>query len=367
MILNKSQQQRALSWIGACRTVYNLGLEIKINAYKNHKISVPRFDLQKQLLDLKKDFDWIRDVQSQVLQEALLRLDKTYQNFFRGNGFPKFAKKDRYNSITFPQSVTLIAENKISLPKFGEVKIFKDRLPGSSKIRQATIIKEVDGFYITLVVEENPNIPQKSSESQAVGIDMGVVNFATLSDGTIIQNPHFLAQYAKQLRIEQRSLARKKKGSNSFKKQKRRLSKLYHKITRKRQDFLHKQSSMIINKYDSIVVENLKLKNMTKSAKGTIEEPGKMVKQKSGLNRVILDVSIGEFFRQLDYKAEWRGKTITKVDAKHTSQKCSNCGHVEKSNRKTQSRFECVKCGHCENADQNASKNILARTMAKVA
>ncbi len=165
------------------------------------------------------------------------------------------------------------------------------------------------------------------------------------------------------MRIEQRSLSRKKKGSKNFHKQVQRINLLHSKIARVRNDFQHKVSFNLIKDYDLIAVEDLKIKNMTKSSKGNQEEHGKNVSQKNGLNRSILDTAPSMFMEKLEYKAKWYGRELIKVDAKYTSQTCSNCGHKDKKNRQSQSVFKCVHCGHEENADVNAAINILGRSI----
>lgn len=358
--LNSAQEQRMLSWIGVCRMVYNLSLEIKINAWKTKNQSLSKFDLCKQLPELKKDYPWIKDVFSQSIEDAVHRMDRSYQNFFRGAGFPKFAKKGQYNSITFRQGVKITGENEMTIPKFGAVKFYRNRLPQSENILLATVTHLVDGFYISIVVKEPKPITAPIDPSNAVGLDMGVKYFFTLSNGLQMPNPQVLKTFESKLRIKQRSLARKKKGSANWKKEKIQLQKLHLKIARVRENFIHNQSHFITHNFDVISIEDLRIKNMTRSAKGTAEAPGKMVRQKSGLNRVLIDVALGEFTRQLEYKADWRGKKLIKVNPKNTSITCSKCGHKDKKNRKTQAKFECLECGHINNADVNAALNIAS-------
>lgn len=313
--------------------------------------------------ELKQEFDWIKDVPAQTLQGVIDRLDDAYKTFFRGGGFPKWANKYKYNSLLFKQGVE-IAEGKIKLPKIGKLNYFQSReIPKDSKIKQATVIKEIDGFYICIVVKQHQTkrLYSPSIDSQEVGMDMGVSLFYALSNGNTKENPRVLSNFSNTLRLAQRSLARKKKGSNNWIKQKKKVQKINAKIKNVRADFLHKTSLELVTYYDLIAIEDLKLKNMTKSSKGDLNKPGKMVKQKSGLNRVLLDVAAGSFFEKLEYKCEWYDKKLVRVDPKYSSQTCSNCGSKSKENRKTQAKFKCVSCGHTENADVNAAKNILAR------
>lgn len=360
---NSFTEGKFTSWINTCRAVYNLSLETKIYAYQTHRISLTKYDLIKQLPDLKKEFDWIKDVPSQTLQSVVERMDTAYQSFFKGGGFPKWAKKGRYTSILFKQGVK-VCSSHITLPKIGKIRYFNSKdLPENSKVKTAIVQKQVDGFYISLSVEQlkEKRYFNPKSDNQAVGLDVGVHFFYALSNGEIKENPKILKSFECSLRKAQRVLSRKKKRSNNWHKQLRKVQKIHLKILRVRNDFSQKISSNLIATFGKIVVEDLRLKNMTKSSKGDLENPGKMVKQKSGLNRSLLDVGIGEFFRQLEYKSDWYGRDFLKVDPKYTSQTCSSCGYRSKENRKSQSRFECNNCGHKENADINAAKNILAR------
>jgi len=360
---NNTQYEILNNWINTCRAVYNLSLETKIEAYKTRQVSLSKYDLMKQLPELRNEFEWIKDVPSQSMQNVVERLDAAYKKFFKGGGFPKFSKKGAYKSILFKQGVKY-SKTHVTFPKIGKIRFFNSKnIPNGSKIKTAIVRKEVDGFYISIVVEQ---ITEKKhfnpkSDNQAVGIDMGVSKFYSLSTGDSKENPRVLKSFEKEMRIAQRSLSRKVKKSNNWYKQLKKVQKIHLKIGRVRKDFSQKASTELISSFSKIAVEDLKLKNMTKSSKGDSENHGKMVKQKSGLNRVILDVGIGEFFRQLDYKSKWYGREFVKVDPKYTSQTCSDCSHKSKQNRKTQSKFECVNCGHKENADINAAKNILVR------
>lgn len=361
--INPKQEEKLNGWIHTCRAVYNLALDTKIQAYKTRKVSLSKFDLINQLPELKKEFDWIQEVPSQSLQNVIERMDLAYQSFFKGGGFPKFSKKGNYKSILFKQGVK--ADNKtITLPKIGKINYFNSQdIPKEGKIKRAIVTKEIDGFHISILVEQFAEKKHFNpiSDSQAVGLDAGVSLFYALSNGETMKNPKVLQGFERELRIANRSLARKKKKSSNWYKQLKKIQKLHLQTKRVRNDYIQKASTELIHNYRRIVVEDLKVKNMTKSAKGNQEKPGKMVKQKAGLNRVLLDVAIGEFFRQLEYKSDWYNREFVKVDPKYTSQICNSCGHKAKENRKTQSQFSCVSCGHKENADINAAKNILAR------
>ena len=197
---------------------------------------------------------------------------------------------------------------------------------------------------------------------------MGVKRFATLSTGEFFEDLQVLLKPIDEKIIKlQKRIKHKVKGSKRLKKAYKTIAKLQKKKADIRRDFIQKLSTQIVNNHDIVIVEDLKITNMTKSAKGTVEEPGKNVKQKSGLNRAILSEGWAYFFKCLEYKLENKGGVFKKVSPKHTSQKCSCCGHISKDNRKTQANFKCVKCGYENNADENASVNIAQAGHAWIA
>jgi putative transposase len=343
LILTKAQEQRILSWIGVCRLVYNMGLEIKIESYKKHNISPSEYDLMKQLPMLRKEYSWIEDVPAQALQETLDRIGRSYKTFFKtykkGGGFPKFASKKTYKSISF--KTIKIKEGEIILPKIGSVKLFKDsEIKGIPRI--ATLKIEPTGFFICIVCKD---VPLKfNSENQAIGLDMGISSFCINSNGEFIKNPKHFKKYERQLRVENRALARKKKGSNRWKDQCKKLALLHHKISNVRKDFLHKESTKIAKQYSNVYIEDLNIKGMVKN---------------QNLSKHILDCGWGMFKTMLEYKTN-----VIKVNPKHTSQTCFECGTVDSKSRISQSEFCCTNCGHVSNADINAAKNILSKGIA---
>ena len=347
--LSQSQERTITEWIHTCRAIYNVALETKMYAYQSQKVSISAFELMKQMTLCRKEYDWVRSCSIDNLQDAIERMDKAYKSFFKGGGYPKYASKDRYNSITF-KTICQTSDYVFRLPKLGEVNIFKDRQP-QGDLRRATIIKEADGFYLCVLTKQQVSVSVKPiHDSQVVGLDMGLAYFLSTSDGVQIDNPRHTLKYEKQLRIEHRSLARKKKGSNSWHSQKIVVQKLHQKITRVRKDFLHKLSKKFVDEYGLISVEDLKVSNMIKFGY---------------LGKHIADVSWATFFEQLGYKSEWYGSVFIKVDPKYTSQTCSECGCVDSRSRKSQSEFECVECKFKGNADVNASIEILKRGLGK--
>jgi putative transposase len=341
-----------------------MALEIRIASYKNTEKTVSKFELMKQLPNIK-DIDWIKDVPSQSLQNAVERLDISYKNFFRtchnGGGFPKFANKRKYQSILFKE-VKVLDNHKIKLPKIGELKLFKDSpILGIPKL--ATIKKEPTGYFVCIVCDEICKTIQNPDENQVCGVDMGVTYFCVDSNGNFIDNPKFFKQYERQLRIENRSLARKTRGSNRWKKQAKRLALLHHKIANARKDFLHKESTKLAKQYNIVYMEDLKIKNMTKRSAVKQDENGTYLKNnqssKSGLNKSILDCGWGMFKDMLKYKTK-----VVLVSPKYTSQTCNECGCIDAVNRVSQSEFVCTSCGNVTNADLNASKNIMSKGIA---
>lgn len=345
--LSKSQTQRVDSWISTSRFIYNLALETKIHAYKSFGVTLNKYELMKQLTDLK-EFEWIKDVPSQSLQDVIERLDKAYQSFFKGGGFPKWAKKEQYRSITFKGIKQF--HGGFILPKLNYTKVFKDRMP-DGELKTATIIKEQNQYFLSITFESESKNIYSVSKNQAIGIDVGITYFLVDSNGGFVENPRHTKKYEKQLRIENRSLARKKKGSKSRQKQKLRLSKLHSKIANVRKDFLHKISTQYVKENHVIVCEDLKVKNMIKFG---------------NLSKHISDASWSEFYSMLKYKSLRNDRIFIQINPRYTSQKCSCCGHIAKENRLNQSKFKCISCNHEQNADFNAAINIKSEGIALV-
>lgn len=339
---NKAVEQKFEEQVGICRYVYNLAIEVREESYKKG-VNINYYDLSKQLTEAKKDFDWLKKPHSQTLQAVLERLELGYEKFFtdlkKGNktSKPKWAKKDNWRSLPFKSVKTTF--NGFNLPSFGNVKVFNFKVP-KGEIRTASIIKEVDGLYLQIVVKEQ-DVEQVRENQSICAIDMGITRFLTTSDGEIIENPKHMLNYLKQLRVENRKLSRMKRGGNNYKKQIKVLQRLHLKISRARKDFLHKQSRSLANNYSTVIREDLKISQMIKGSK---------------LAKHILDCSWGLFFELLEYKTN-----VIKVNPAYSSQECSNCGHTCKENRKTQSLFECVKCDFTMNADDQACINIFQR------
>lgn len=339
---NNSQMKTFEEWINTCRLIYNISLEQKDYAYSSRRYNVSKYESYNQLPDLKNEFTFIKNVHSDVLQEVIDRLFKSYDKFYKGGGFPKYKKKRLYNSFTFKRGISII-NNKIKLPKIGLVKFFNSReIVGV--IKTATISKELKGWFISITFE-TPTI-NRYCDNQAVGIDVGIKHFLTFSDGTFIDSPYFLEPKLKELKRLQRRLSRQVKGSNSRNKTKHQISKLHLKISNSRKDFNQKQSTIICDKFSEVYIEDLKIQNMTKL--------------NPTLSRRMLDNSFYSFRLMLEYKLKYQSKILIAVPPAYTSQRCNECGFTSKDNRLNQSEFICTSCGNIANADLNAAKNILA-------
>ena len=366
-----AEQRLTLARIsGACRAVYNLALEQRRDWWRLYKDrtdkSISFAGQCKELTDLRKDVDWVREAPIHPLQQALRDLDRAYQNFFSGRaGYPLPRKKGRNDSFRFPDPTSLRVERtgkktgRIKLPKLGWIQ-FRGWYDIPGVIRNVTISLRAGQWFASVQWEREIPDPTPST-LPAVGIDVGISIFAALSNGTTIAPGNFGKKALRALRKAQRSVSRKKKGSNNRRKAIRRVQKLHACVANARKDFLHKLSTTIAKNHGIVVVEKLKVRNMTASAKGTVEEPGRNVRQKSGLNRSILDQGWRMFFTILGYKLVERGARLIEVNPAYTSQTCSVCGCVDSANRVSQERFVCTACRHTENADINAAKNILRR------
>ena len=264
--------------------------------------------------------------------------------------------KERFR---FPQGYKLEQQNKrIYLPKIGWVR-YRNSRDVVGEIKNVTVSQKCGRFFVSIQTEFEYEIP--THQGGEIGIDMGVTRFATLSNGEYFEPLNAFKTHKGKLAKLQRRLKNKIKFSRNWQKLKAKIARLYHKISNIRQDFLHQTSSKISKNHAIVYVEDLQVSNMSKSAKGTVENHGENVKQKSGLNRAILDQSWFEFRRQLGYKTQWLGGSLVAVPPQNTSRTCPCCSYTAKENRQTQADFECVECGYMRNADVVGALNVLAR------
>lgn len=359
---NDAQKQLLSQHFGSARVAYNVMLRKSIDAYEaGEKISV--YELKKLLPIMKQtdELGWMKEVDSTALQNAVINLDKAYKHFFRRvkngekAGFPRF--KSKHDSRQSYQSSTAkLRDGKLYLPKIGLVKaVFHREIEGS--VKTVTVSGEAGQYFASINYEDGIDQFVGTNNGKSIGIDVGVKVFAYLSNGEAIKHVDLKKEIAEVIKA-QKVLSRRKKGSANRIKAKAKLAKKHLKLRNKRNDFLHKVTKRL-SENQTIAVEDLKIKNMSRSAKGSIDNPNMRSSAKSGLNRSILQQSWGTFFELLEYKLERNGGKLVRVDPRYTSQACSCCGHISKENRLTQSKFVCQACGNTLNADYNASVNIL--------
>lgn len=344
--LNPTDEQIVLinKHIGASRFIYNLALETKQIAYVGNKHNLSCFELHSQLTDLKEELPWLKEVNSQSLQQAITNLDKAYTAFFKGqNSFPKFKKKSNGGSFNIPQRV-VVENDKLIIPKFTKkngINIILHR-PLKGEIRQATISRTPTGKYFVSILCETGEInkpKQKIKEETTIGIDLGIKEFVITSNGEVFSNPKYLRKAQSKLKYIQ-----SKYSKNKGKKTKQKLAKLHEKVTNKRKDFLHKVSTKLVRENQTISLENLAVCNMIKN---------------HNLAQSISDVSWSTFVTMLEYKAEWYGTNILKIGRFEPSSKtCSNCGYIHKELTLKDREWTCVKCNTTHDRDVNAAINI---------
>ena len=342
-----SQKELIHKHCGSVRFLYNLALETKTMAYLGSKVNLSRYDLQKQVVDLKKELPWLKETNSQSLQVALLDLDTAYSNFFKGrSNFPKFKKKSNRGSFNVPQNV-IVSDGRLIIPKFKEgikIKLHRD-LVGT--IKQAIVSFTPTGKYFVSILcdtgEEKPSKPEITEEN-SVGIDLGIKDFLVTSEGEVIDNPKFLRNSIDRLKVLQRRASKKQKGSSNRRKANKRVAVLHEKITNQRQDFLHKVSTQLIRENQTICLETLSVKNMVKN---------------HNLAQSISDVSWSTFVTMLEYKADWYGKNILRIGRFAPSSKtCSNCGNINKELQLKDREWTCNGCNSILDRDVNAAINI---------
>lgn len=334
--------------MGSCRFVYNLALETKNHAYASHRKNLSCFELIKQLPELKKECEWLKEVNSSSLQQAIVDLDKAFTSFFKGRSkFPNFKKKSGKQSYRNPHGKEiLIKENMIFFPKFREgVKLIQDR-KFKGTIKNTTISKTPTGkYFISVLVEtgkDNPK-PQKVKPETSIGIDLGITSFAVTSNGELVNNPKYLRKAMLHLKYLQRQVSKKKKGGSNRKKAVYKLALQHERVTNKRKDFLHKLSTDLIKNHDTICLEDLNIAGMVKN---------------HSLAGAIGDASWSEFVRQLKYKAEWSGKNVLQIPTFEPSTKiCNVCGATNHTLTLADREWACV-CGVNHDRDINAAINI---------
>ncbi|HEI2538496.1 TPA: transposase [Escherichia coli] len=354
---------------GACRFVFNRALALQNENHEAGNKYIPYGKMASWLVEWKNatETQWLKDSPSQPLQQLLKDLERAYKNFFRKRAaFPRFKKRGQNDAFRYPQGVKLDQENsRIFLPKLGWMR-YRNSRQVTGVVKNVTVSQSCGKWYISIQTESEVSTPVHPSASM-VGLDAGVAKLATLSDGTVFEPVNSFQKNQKTLARLQRQLSRKVKFSNNWQKQKRKIQRLHSRIANIRRDYLHKVTTTVSKNHAMIVIEDLKVSNMSKSAAGTVSQPGRNVRAKSGLNRSILDQGWYEMRRQLEYKQLWRGGQVLAVPPAYTSQRCACCGHTAKENRLSQSQFRCQVCGYTANADVNGARNILAAGHAVLA
>ncbi len=345
---NQEQKEQLSRIFGQVRFVYNLGLETKISAYTGNKKNINVFDLNKQITELKRnECEWLKESPSQALQFAMRNLDNAYTNFFKGAGFPKFKNKYGKQSFQLPQGVWLSDDKKqVWIPKlqFTDIDLHREF---RGDIKTVTISKSITNkYYVSILIDNKKELPNKQpiKLGTSVGVDLGIKDFVITSDGKKFKNHDFFKSAMKKLRVEQRSLSRKKKESNHCNQQKLKVALLHEYIKNQREDYLHKITKYLVDNYDTICMENLAVSNMMKNNK---------------LSRAISDMGWYKFKQFLEYKCEWYGKNLSLIGRFDPSSKsCSVCGKINKELTLKDRSWKCNSCGTEHDRDINAAINI---------
>ena len=364
------QQWLMRQFSGACRYVYNKALALHKTRFEQGGKKLGYAGLCRQLTQWRHSAEtpWLRQAPTHPLQQALKDLERAYANFFAGRaGFPNFRRKGASERFRYPDPKQIRLDqgnSRLFVPKLGWLRYRKSRdVPG--ELRNVTVSQRCGKWLVAIQTRHEVAIPV--AQGEAVGIDLGVVRFATLSDGSFLAPLASFRRHEAALRKAQQALSRKVKFSRNWRKAARRVRDIHGRIGNARRDYLHKASTTICKSHAVVFVEDLQVGNMSRSAAGTVQAPGRNVRAKSGLNKAILDQGWFEFRRQLAYKLDWKGGQLIAVPPQNTSQTCPDCGHQSKDNRRTQARFACVQCSYEEHADLVGAINIARAGHARSA
>ncbi len=348
------QKKTLAQTFGCARFVYNWALRLRTDAYYQQQKRVSYHDTSAALTSLKKqpEYSWLNDVAAVPLQQSLRHLDKAFKNFFEGRTlYPKFHSKHRDQSATYIGTAFHWNGETLTLAKMDEPLdiVWSRPMPKGCKPTTVTVTKDTAGrYFVSILVEED--IKPLPVVNKQVGLDLGLKSMLILSTGEMVGNPQFFHKDEKKLAKAQRRLAKKKKGSKNRTKARKNVAKIHAKIADRRRDYQHKLSTRIIRENQVICVESLQVKNMVKN---------------HCLAKAISDVGWAEFTRQLEYKAQWYGRTLIKIDKFYPSSKrCHHCGHVLDSLSLDERFWLCPECKTFHDRDINAAKNVLAAGLA---
>jgi len=347
--INKQTEANCNKWLDVCRTLYNLALEQRISIYKQRHKNISAFQQMYELPELKKSYPEFKIVNSQTLQDVILRLDKAFKVFFRRvkqsngkAGFPRFKSKNRYDSFTLTQEGWKLEGKYLYIKNIGKFKLFLSRSI-SGNIKTITIRRTSTNKWFVSFSCDNVSVKEVPETTAEVGIDVGIKHFLVDSQGNFVKNPKYFKQSEKLLRRRQRSLSRKKKGSNRRNKARLLVAKIYEKISNQRKDFLHKVVNDYINKFQTIYIEDLNVSVMVRN---------------KYFSKSISDSSWSMFFKFLSYKAAGAGREVIKVPSQNTSQICSRCGNKVPKSLSVRIH-KCPFCNAVLDRDHNAALNIL--------
>ena len=339
------QREHLAQSFGCCRFAWNYALTLTNETYKATGKGLGRFAIQKEITNLKKEHEWMKEPYSQCLQVVALNLSRAFINFFEGKAsYPQFKVKHRNQSISYPQNVSIV-EDGIKFPKMGIVYARLHRPIRHRAIRTVTVSMNAScQYFASVLVDDRKDIPEKTTEGKAVGIDLGLTHFAITSDGSKFNNPRWLAKHQKNLRAKQKRLSRRSQGSNNRNKTRKQVAGVHNKISRCRSDFHHKLSRRMVDENQVIVVENLEVKNRVRN---------------HSLALAISQDGWGQFCTMLNYKAEQEGKIYLEVDRFFpSSTTCNVCLTQVRSLTLDVRTWQCKKCQTKHDKDINAAKNI---------
>lgn len=370
----REQLTRLEAWNDALRFLWNLAHEQRLAMGRRCKVDrcwITAFDQINELTELRAMLPWLADVPRDVCAQLLVELDKAWQCFFKGIADrPRFKSKARgdHAAIIAPQEFRIEGHGRngtIVFPKLGRVRVIIHR-PVLGRAKTCAIVRDGDQWFVAVSCEAEVASPLPSTKPP-IALDVGIAKLIADSDGGFVENPKHAEAMQTRMARAQRTLARRVIGSNNREKAKRKVARLYRKIRRQREHTLHVASKHYAKNHGVVIVEDLKIQSMMKSAKGTVEAPGINVAQKRGLNRQISRAAWGKLKRMIEYKVEPEGGRLLKVPAPYSSQECAECHHIDAASRPSQAVFACTACNHTDNADTNAARVQLHRGLAILA